>query len=92
MTYEKRRSKKKAQMNLDHCRRRSANAFKTQYRRYRRAEKNHPCGGKTFEIMRAGMDFRIRCLQCGSQMRLSRPKLEKSVVRIISPKEKISRD
>ena len=39
MTYEKRRSKKKAQMNLDHCRRRSANAFKTQYRRYRRAEK-----------------------------------------------------
>ena len=30
-------------------------------------KKNHPCGGKTFEIMRAGMDFRIRCLQCGSQ-------------------------
>ena len=55
-------------------------------------KKNHPCGGKTFEIMRAGMDFRTRCLQCGSQMRLSRPKLEKSVVRIISPKEKISRD
>lgn len=91
MTYEKRRSKKKAQMNLDHCRRRSANAFKTQYRRYRRAEKKSSLREKTFEIMRAA-GFPHPLPQCGSQMRLSRPKLEKSVVRIISPKEKISRD
>ena len=55
-------------------------------------KKPHPCGAKEFLVLRSGMDFRIRCLQCGSQMRLSRPKLEKSVVRIIFPKEKISRD
>ncbi len=49
--------------------------------------KKHPCGGNTFEIMRAGMDFRMKCLQCGSQMRIPRPKLEKSVVRILPKTE-----
>ena len=47
-------------------------------------KKKHPCGGKEFEVMRAGMDFRIKCLTCGSQMRIDRPKLEKSVVGIAS--------
>ena len=46
-------------------------------------KKNHPCGSNEFAVLRIGMDFRIRCLQCGSQMRLSRPKLEKSVVRCL---------
>ena len=27
-------------------------------------KKPHPCGGKTFEILRVGMDFKIRCLTC----------------------------
>ena len=44
-------------------------------------KKPHPCGGNRFEVMYAGMDFRIRCLKCGSQMRLDRPKLEKRVVK-----------
>lgn len=44
--------------------------------------KQHPCGGKMFEVLRVGMDFRIRCLNCGSQMRIARPKLEKSIVKI----------
>ena len=39
--------------------------------------------GNTFEILRTGMDFRMRCLQCGSQMRIIRSKLEKSVVRVV---------
>ena len=47
-------------------------------------KKKHPCGGKEFEVMRVGMDFRIKCLTCGSQMRIDRPKLEKSVVGIAS--------
>lgn len=44
-------------------------------------KKKHPCGGKQFEIVRTGMDFRIKCLTCGSQMRIDRPKLEKSIVK-----------
>ncbi|MBR5229117.1 MAG: DUF951 domain-containing protein [Firmicutes bacterium] len=44
-------------------------------------KKKHPCGGKQFEVIRTGMDFRIKCLTCGSQMRIDRPKLEKSIVK-----------
>ncbi len=50
-------------------------------------KKKHPCGGKTFEIMRVGMDFRIKCLQCDSQMRINRPKLEKSIVKIMKKED-----
>jgi hypothetical protein len=50
-------------------------------------KKKHPCGGKEFEVMRAGMDFRIKCLTCGSQMRIDRPKLEKSVVEVVNGRD-----
>lgn len=39
--------------------------------------KKHPCGGAEFEVVRTGMDIRLRCLTCGSQILLSRRKLEK---------------
>jgi Uncharacterized protein conserved in bacteria len=39
--------------------------------------KSHPCGGTEFEVVRTGMDIRLRCLTCGSQIVLSRRKLEK---------------
>ncbi|SKC88300.1 DUF951 domain-containing protein [Maledivibacter halophilus] len=44
--------------------------------------KNHPCGNNRFEIMRTGMDFRIRCLECNKQIWISRPKLEKRIKKI----------
>ena len=28
-------------------------------------KKQHPCGCKTFEILRVGMDFKIKCEKCG---------------------------
>lgn len=42
-----------------------------------RLKKKHPCGGAEFEVVRAGMDVRLRCLTCGSQIVLPRRKLEK---------------
>ena len=42
-------------------------------------KKKHPCGGASFEVLRAGMDFRLRCLTCGAQILLDRPDLEKRV-------------
>ena len=45
-------------------------------------KKQHPCGGKEFEILRAGMDFRIRCLNCDAQIWIPRVKLEKRIKRI----------
>jgi len=50
--------------------------------------KKHPCGSDRWEILRTGMDFRIRCQGCGHQVLISRPKFEKSVKKIISqPRE-----
>lgn len=45
-------------------------------------KKQHPCGGKRFEVMRIGMDFRIRCLTCNTQIWITRPNLEKRVRKI----------
>ncbi|MGI6727141.1 MAG: DUF951 domain-containing protein [Anaerovoracaceae bacterium] len=49
-------------------------------------KKPHPCGGKTFQVVRAGMDFRLKCLTCGTQVWITRPNLEKRV-RKLSPAE-----
>lgn len=48
--------------------------------------KAHPCGGDQWEIMRTGVDFRIKCLKCGRVVMLPRPKFEKSVKAIVSSK------
>ena len=39
--------------------------------------KAHPCGGRQFEVMSVGMDVRLKCLTCGSQIRLLRKKFGK---------------
>ncbi|HEX3043261.1 MAG TPA: DUF951 domain-containing protein [Bacillota bacterium] len=45
--------------------------------------KTHPCGGTEWEVLRVGMDFRIKCLGCGRVVMLSRPKFEKAVKNIV---------
>lgn len=40
-------------------------------------KKNHPCGGNRFEILRMGMDFRIRCFTCDKQLWIERSELER---------------
>ena len=48
-----------------------------------KTKKPHPCGGDEWEIMRVGMDFRIRCLKCDHQAWIPRTKLEKSIKKIL---------
>ncbi|MDD4168989.1 MAG: DUF951 domain-containing protein [Desulfotomaculaceae bacterium] len=48
-----------------------------------KTRKNHPCGGDLWEVMRTGVDFRIKCLRCGRVLLLPRPKFEKSVKEIV---------
>lgn len=45
-------------------------------------KKPHPCGSKEFEIMRAGMDFKIRCLKCDRVVMLDRETLEKRIKKV----------
>jgi hypothetical protein len=44
-----------------------------------RLKKSHPCGGNEFTVIREGPMVTLRCLQCGSFVRMSREKYEKSV-------------
>ena len=46
-------------------------------------KKNHPCGSREFEVLRIGMDFRLRCLGCGHEMMLPRLKAEKNIRQIL---------
>lgn len=45
--------------------------------------KSHPCGGYNWEILRTGMDFRIKCLTCGHSVMLPRTRLEKGIKSIV---------
>lgn len=45
--------------------------------------KQHPCGTASFSVLRAGMDFRIRCDGCGREVMLPRVKIEKNIKKII---------
>lgn len=45
--------------------------------------KGHPCGGDEWEVLRTGMDFRIRCQTCGRVVMLPRKRFERGVKTII---------
>lgn len=46
-------------------------------------KKNHPCGENSFEVLRTGMDFKIKCLGCGREVMVPRSKGEKNIKKII---------
>ena len=46
-------------------------------------KKPHPCGGKTFELLRVGMDFKIKCEKCGREVMAPRKKVEKNIKKVL---------
>ena len=46
-------------------------------------KKQHPCGGKTFAVLRSGMDFKLKCLKCGHEVMVPRAKAEKNIKNVI---------
>ena len=46
-------------------------------------KKEHPCGSKEWEVLRVGMDFRLKCMGCARQVMIPRKQLEKSVKKIM---------
>ncbi|MBE6091570.1 MAG: DUF951 domain-containing protein [Selenomonas ruminantium] len=44
-----------------------------------RLKKKHPCGSFNWEILRVGMDFRLKCQGCGHLILIPRTKFEKMV-------------
>ena len=46
-------------------------------------KKAHPCGEKKFLVLRAGMDFRIRCVKCEREVMVPRVKVEKNIKKVL---------
>ena len=50
-------------------------------------KKVHPCGSARWEILRVGMDIKLKCLGCGHELMLPRSKVEKSIRKLIAKEE-----
>ena len=46
-------------------------------------KKQHPCGCKTFELLRVGMDFKIKCEGCGREVMVPRKQVEKNIKKVL---------
>jgi hypothetical protein len=42
-------------------------------------KKKHPCGANTWETLRIGADFKLRCQGCAHEIMTTRRKVEKNV-------------
>ena len=45
-------------------------------------KKEHPCGSKRWQVLRVGMDIKLRCLGCGHEVMGARSKLERNIKEI----------
>ena len=48
-----------------------------------RMKKKHPCGADTWEVLRTGADFRIKCTGCGRQVMIRRDVFEKNIKEVL---------
>ena len=46
-------------------------------------KKPHPCGANQFDVLRVGMDFKIRCRGCGHEIMLPRAKIERNIKKVL---------
>ena len=42
-------------------------------------KKPHPCGSIKMLVLRSGMDFKLRCLNCGHEFMIARNKIKKNI-------------
>jgi hypothetical protein len=50
-------------------------------------KKAHPCGGNKWEIIRTGMDIKIKCMACGRIVMLPYSKFIKGVKRRVKSEQ-----
>ena len=48
-------------------------------------KKPHPCGSHEWEILRVGMDFRLKCMGCSHQVMVPRKLVEKNTKGLRKP-------
>lgn len=42
-------------------------------------KKTHPCGCREFEVLRLGVDYKLKCTNCGREVMIPRIKAQKSI-------------
>lgn len=52
-------------------------------------KKNHPCGCNEMEIIRMGMDIRIKCVGCKHSVLIPRAKFEKNMRKVLRSSEEL---
>ena len=50
-------------------------------------KKKHPCGAFEFDVLRSGMDFKLRCRGCGREVMGPRAKFERNVRAVMRAEE-----
>ena len=53
-------------------------------------KKPHPCGGSRFLVLRVGMDFKIRCMNCGREVMVPRKKAEHNIKQVFRDGERVA--
>jgi len=48
-------------------------------------KKEHPCGSSRWQVLRTGLDYRLRCIGCGHEIMVPRIKIQKSIRKIERP-------
>ena len=48
-------------------------------------KKSHPCGNNVFSVLRVGLDFKLKCDECGRELMVPRVKILKSIKKVIHP-------
>ena len=46
-------------------------------------KKVHPCGGDIFEVVRLGVDIKIKCCFCGHNILIPRIELNKKIKKVV---------
>ena len=52
-------------------------------------KKPHPCGANRFDVLRVGMDFKIKCQGCGHEIMLPRAKIERNIKKVLRAGERM---
>ena len=48
-----------------------------------KTRKQHPCGSKEWEVTRVGADIKIKCLNCGRTIMMSRIEFNKKLKKVV---------
>ena len=46
-------------------------------------KKGHPCGANLWEIVRLGVDIKIKCIKCNREIMMDRLEFEKKLKKVI---------